>query len=53
MTQDILVRLTMATVASCSCMTKTYLPEHHQDICLYRVICDAIEEIEKLRSKND
>jgi transcription elongation factor Elf1 len=46
---DILFRLVRATCASCSCCTKTNVPSYHQETCLYRVLSDAMDEIESLR----
>lgn len=46
---DIIGRLMSASVASCSCATKTPVVVHHQPDCLYRVLQDAVTEINRLR----
>jgi hypothetical protein len=43
---ELVKRLVVACVASCTCATKTHEPMHHDEACLYRVLMDAIAEIE-------
>jgi len=47
--KNIAARLMGQLVASCSCMTKTNLPEYHKEDCLYRVLLDAIDIIQEQR----
>jgi len=49
---DILVRLSYVT-AACTCGTKTAEVKHHDELCIYRVICDAETEILSLRGGED
>ncbi|MDP3137737.1 MAG: hypothetical protein Q8N17_15565 [Burkholderiaceae bacterium] len=44
-------RLVRATVASCSCMTKTPAPHHHDEMCRYRLFMDAYSEIVKHKAR--
>lgn len=49
---DLLVRLVMGTVASCCCMTKTHEVKYHDELCRYRLLTEATDEITKLREGN-
>jgi hypothetical protein len=51
--QDIVFKLLLATSSSCSCLTKTPELKYHNDICTYRVIMEAIDEINELRKINN
>jgi len=42
---EILTKLRMAKVSSCSCLTKTPEASYHREDCLYRVLAEAIEFI--------
>jgi hypothetical protein len=46
-----MIRLAVAQVASCDCVTKSHEPEHHNERCRYRVMHDAAAEIDYLREK--
>lgn len=48
-TDDLLVRLAVATVASCTCRTKTPEPKAHLLNCRYRVLTEAHDAIKALR----
>ena len=50
---DIYLRLVGLTIGSCTCSTKTNDPKLHKMDCPYRVIRDAMEEIEELRKIGD
>jgi hypothetical protein len=45
MTTDIISKLELACVASCSCLTKTPDHQHHSEECRYRVLNEAMEHI--------
>jgi hypothetical protein len=47
---DIVWRLIYQCNSSCSCLTKTPEPEYHELNCRYRVLMDAITEIQELRN---
>lgn len=49
--KDIADRLLFATIASCTCLTKTPDHEWHQENCKYRIVIEAREEILKLRDQ--
>lgn len=51
MSDDITHRLDLACVASCQCITKTPNSTHHAIDCRYRVMQDAVSEIEQLRMR--
>lgn len=53
MTGDIVSRLLDAAISSCSCATKTPAVEYHKPDCRYRVIQDAITEINNLREAKE
>jgi hypothetical protein len=53
MTDSIDVRLAKATVASCECMTKTPEVKFHNEDCRYRIIMEAMGELDKLRAERD
>lgn len=44
-------RLIRATLASCSCQTKTPAPHHHDEMCRYRLFMDAYSEIVKHKTR--
>jgi hypothetical protein len=46
---DMKARIIKQMVGSCSCMTKTPIPEYHEDDCLYRVLGDCLHMIENPR----
>lgn len=39
-------QLKLLTIGSCTCMTKSHLPEHHDEQCRYRVLEEAIALLE-------
>lgn len=43
---QVIVRLQMASLRSCECGTKTPTVGYHNPTCRYRVICEAIDHIE-------
>lgn len=43
------LHLVLAQCGSCTCMTKTHEHKYHDETCRYRVLCEAIDEIDKLR----
>lgn len=47
---DLKLRLELAKISSCSCMTKTGIARYHAKICRYRAICEASDEIDRLRN---
>lgn len=51
MSEVIIKKLFLAQVASCSCLTKTHIPQAHEEDCLYRVLCEAIEAIKEARNQ--
>lgn len=51
MTDDLILRLHQGTIASCVCGTKTPVWTYHDSLCRYRLLSEAIEEIESLRPK--
>ncbi len=51
MEEDITIKLTKMITASCTCVTKTNDITFHNENCHYRVICEAITEIENLRKE--
>ncbi len=51
MTDDLLLRLNQGLLASCICGTKTPIFTYHDSLCKYRLLSEAIEEIESLRPK--
>lgn len=46
----LLDRLHLATIGSCTCLTKTPDPQYHDNMCPYRLYRESAEEIEKLSS---
>lgn len=46
---DITLRLTLAAVGACTCLTKAPQIEAHEPSCLYRVLMEAEAEIVALR----
>lgn len=48
---DITEKLVLQQAASCNCLTKTPDTEFHKEYCLYKVLVEAVNEIEYLRNK--
>ncbi len=48
--EDLVARLNLACVASCSCLVKTPVIRYHEPLCPYRVMQEAATEIVGLRS---
>jgi hypothetical protein len=48
-TKSLLSRLASASVAGCTCMTKTPVLRYHNPTCTYRVVTEAYDEIVKLQ----
>jgi hypothetical protein len=48
-TKPLLSRLSSASVAGCTCMTKTPVLRYHNPTCTYRVVTEAHDEIVKLQ----
>lgn len=45
---DLILRLNQGLMASCVCGTKTPVFGYHDPLCKYRLLSEAIEEIDKL-----
>jgi hypothetical protein len=50
---DLKLRLELAMVGSCNCLTKTHDPKYHNENCKYKAISDGLSEIERLESISD
>ena len=46
---DLLFKLRVASVVSCSCLTKTPDIRYHSESCLYRLLTEASDAIKQLR----
>ena len=50
------VKLTLAAMSSCSCLTKTPIMQYHTEDCTYRLIMEARDQVssvlEILENKN-
>ena len=51
MTDDLVTRLTLLTVASCNCGVKTPETKYHEDGCHYRGHYEAVERITALEAE--
>lgn len=51
--RTLLERLADACTASCTCLTKTPDWTHHEANCRYRLLSEAVEQIESLQSERD
>lgn len=51
MNKNLINRLHAATVASCTCMTKTPDIAFHAINCMYRVLVEAVAEITRLNKR--
>lgn len=50
-TDELLTRLLMATIGSCTCMTKTPVLEQHKDHCKYKNIQSAYNYLKFVKDK--
>jgi hypothetical protein len=39
----------MAMVASCKCLTKTHVPDYHDDNCPYKLLQEAVQKLKQAK----
>lgn len=53
MSEQLVGRLHLATIASCTCLTKSHEPAAHADTCRFRLLMETIARIEALVRERD
>jgi hypothetical protein len=46
--KEALINLHIATVGSCSCITKTPDPKYHSELCRYKQLISIINQLQQL-----